>query len=164
MLVKFTKKDVEELEAVARKRYYGNRARGIKNKKKFHKGIRPDIEGLFGEWAVCDALGLPRTGGDGPDDGFDIVVNSYTLDVKSSSYEKAHILIPYDKRIKSTHLCLAIVNVDKRQVWLAGGITSDEFFNRCKNMNFGHGRTQGLAQKDLLKWEEFADRLENELD
>lgn len=164
MLIKFTKKDREALEAIARKRYYGNRARGIKNKRKFQKGIQPDIEGLYGEWAVCDSLGLARTGGDGPDDGFDIPFEGYTLDVKSSKHEKAHILVPYEKQLKSTHLVLAIVNEAKNAVWLAGGISVEEFYAKCKNMNFGYGRTQGLAQDGLTPWSDFVDRLEMNLD
>ena len=156
MIIKYDKAEQEAAYDAACERHYGHREKGTYEINKFHANrLRPDIEGVYGEWAVADLLGLDRPGNEKPDEGWDLEYGKDTIDVKSTSYKTGRLLVPTNRMPRCSHLALAIVDVKAGEVRLPGVIDTIAFEYIAKTVNYGRGDSLAVEQSDLRPWSEY---------
>lgn len=158
MIIQYNKEEQEAIYDAACERYYGHREKGTYEINKFHANrLRPDHEGVYGEWAVADLLGVDRPGNEKVDEGWDVEWNGKNIDVKSTSYKTGRLLVPVNRPPSCTHLALAIVDLNNGTVRLPGLIDIVAFEYIAKTVNFGRGDSLAVEQDELVAWEKVLD-------
>lgn len=156
----FSQADMDEMQDLATLRELNANAKGTPHINRFRPDVeRAKVEGFMGEWAVADALELPRpkniTGVS--DGGVDLVLrNGDTVNVRSTRYANGSLLSP--SAPKATWLVLVVTDASTARI--VGGILTENFMLQAERRSYG-GRPPCLAvnQDKLVPWAELAKAL-----
>jgi hypothetical protein len=119
-----------------------------------------DADGTAGELALCKFLGVYPAGVlcvQRPDDGEDLRVNGWGIDVKVSRYQNARLLVALHKRrLADVYVLLTGSN---RNFLPVGWANREEIIKPGAIRDLGHGSTYCLEQDDLHPMGELRERL-----
>ena len=132
------------IEDIATHRQRCARQAGRMNQKlAIQSALRIEIDGLIGEFAVAQYF-AERRGEDiyphlekAPDDGYDLVIDGHTVDVKFSRYSYADLFFTTKGSFRAQRAILAVavspnyISVEHPEIRLAGWIRREEFLERC---------------------------------
>lgn len=133
--------------------------------------FRPDdhidaiIDGFKGEWAVADLLEVPRTPdlSGTADDGSDVAIGDYTINVRYTPYPNGRLMCPANKPFHDCDWVVLVVGTDSPEtVNVLGGVTVGEFYETCQHHDFGYGDTDYITQEQLRPWAEIASLIASE--
>ncbi len=112
--------------------------------------IVTDTEGASAELALCRMLNIYPAGvlqTARPDNGADLTINGWSIDVKASKYQTARLLVATHKR-KHADLYVLLIGENGRYNF-GGWATREELLRRENLQDLGHGLTYALAQDKL---------------
>jgi hypothetical protein len=112
-----------------------------------------DIEGVCGELALCKMLNIyPDLEVKPQSHSYDCTFNTLRIDVKTSKYKTARLLVDINKRSSDCDIFVLMVG-EKGEYECAGWCYSWAIVNSSCIMDVGHGETFGLNQEDLFPLE-----------
>jgi hypothetical protein len=157
MIVTLTDLDTYEIAWAAAGRNKFKRDAGIKNSKRVDQA-RDDYqitrEGLTGEWAVGQVLGLPVNIENylGGDSGWDFEYKGLKIDVKTT---KAKLLLfeNLDKFVADVAILARYYSDDL--IHIAGVITKEKFSKNCEIRDLGYGKKYVITENKLTPIDEF---------
>ena len=163
MIVRFSADDLAAIERLGVLAQTNNaRKRNVDLNPFRPSGAAGHADGFRGEWAVADALGLPRCldASGTPDDGADLIVpDGPRLNVRYRNRADGDLMCPANRPF---HGCDGVVLVvrtdDPAAVRIVGGISVRRFHDIARRHDFTHGPTDYVAQADLTPWATLAER------
>ncbi len=112
--------------------------------------VTTDTEGASAELALCRMLNIYPSGvlqTARPDDGADLTINGWSIDVKASRYASARLLVAVHKKHHADLYTLLIGQNGRYE--FGGWATREEILRRENLQDLGHGLTYALPQAKL---------------
>jgi hypothetical protein len=162
MIVAFTKADLSEMERLGCEKLANANRLGTPHINRFRQDrIEGYVDGFKGEWAVADALGIPRdpnvTGR--ADDGADVrLPDGAGINVRFTPYKTGKLMCPANRPIKAKWAVLVVGTDDPMRVRIIGGVSTRKFYEFAHTKDFGYGETRFMEQDELTPWEKIAQR------
>jgi len=153
--VTFTEDDLATLHDLAVARRAVHRGNGDVEANQFDGSrLRAEVNGWMGEWAVADALGIPRSydASGIADGGCDIDLGHIRVDVKFTPNRTGRLMVPVNQATRSDCMVL-VVGHTRHEVYVVGGVLTEDFHERKHHWDWGYGPTQYLVQHELVLWE-----------
>ena len=112
--------------------------------------LEADIEGVLGELAFCKMMNLyPDMEIRVQSHSYDCSLNSLRIDVKTSKYKQARLLVDIRKRVEDCDIYVLMVG-ENGEYECAGWTYAWAIVNYSCIMDVGHGDSYGLSQDALL--------------
>ena len=112
--------------------------------------LEADIEGVLGELAFCKLLNVyPDLDIMLQSHSFDCLYKTLRIDVKTSKYKQARLLVDIRKRVEDCDIYVLMVG-ENGEYECAGWAYAWAIVNNSCIMDLGHGDSYGLSQDDLL--------------
>jgi hypothetical protein len=149
--IRLTRQDMSNAIKAARGRQQLNRASGVTNQKKAGNSAM-DIEllGVKAEIAVAKALQCDFSPFDlGIDDGADMWLGGYSIDVKASFHQNGQLLFKSREAFRADCAILAIATDEDDVINIIGGCTKNRFISEAQNADLGRGPCWVMQQANL---------------
>jgi hypothetical protein len=151
MRVRLTRQDMSNAMKAARGRQQLNRASGVVNQKRAGNSAM-DVEflGMKAEIAVAKILNADFSPFDlGIDDGADMWLGGYSIDVKASFHTNGQLLFKSREAFRADCAILAIAADEDDVMNIIGGCTRNRFINEAENVDLGRGPCWVMKQHNL---------------
>ena len=150
MNIKLSKKEISEVNQIARLRWQLARASGVVNQRKDNNRSDDDVDklGYAGEYAVAKLFNLKFNPSIlGIDDGFDLWINDLSIDVKTTFYETGVLLFKSKEAFKADVGILVTATGSENIFKIVGFISRKEFKEKSEIFKENGFCVQ---QKDLM--------------
>lgn len=149
--VRLTRQDMSNATKAARGRQQLNRASGVINQK-VAEGDPMNIElmGVKAEIAVAKVLNADFSPFDlGIDDGADMWLGGYSIDVKATSYQTGGLLFNSPEAFRADCAVLVLTTDEDDVMTVMGGCTKLRFISEAEQVDLGRGKRWLMQQANL---------------
>jgi hypothetical protein len=155
MMIRLERGEQEVCEYLAKERHNNARKKGVENRKKGpQSAYETDLEGVASEMAAAKLLNVWPDLQIGEAPAHDLMVGSYTVDVKTTKYRTGKLIAALDKKDKSCDYYMLMLGTFP-EYSLGGFCKKEKLLNEDTIINLGWGKLHALEQYELLSLAEF---------
>lgn len=149
--IRLTRQDMHDATKASRARQQMNRASGVANQKRAgNSAMDVELLGMKAEIAVAKALNCDFSPFHlGIDDGADMWLGGYSIDVKASFHQNGQLLFKSREAFRADCAILAIATDQDDVINIIGGCTKNRFIGEAENVDLGRGPCWVMKQQNL---------------
>jgi len=152
MFVPLSPAEMSACRQAATMRWQMARASGVGNQRRDGNRTDADVDflGVRAELATAKLYGIDYSPHHlGVDDGVDMYCETVSIDVKSTFHTNGKLLLKGRKFATADLYILVTACSDESLMRVVGGITADQFLEKCVEEDLGHGSGLSLGQDKL---------------
>jgi hypothetical protein len=155
MMIRLERGEQEVCEYLAKERHNNARRKGVpRGKKGPQSDYETDLEGIASELAAAKLLNVWPDMKIGEAPAHDLIVGSYTIDVKTTKYRTGKLIAALDKKNKPCDYYMLMLGTFP-EYSLGGFCRKEELLNEDTITNLGRGPLHALQQDELMSLDEF---------